>query len=48
MHKKRNYVLPTWLIEMIEKNRYSSKYGLPKKYRYAVVKNGTISFFKWQ
>ncbi len=48
MVEKNNYVLPTWLVEMIVKNRYTSKYRLPKKYSYAVVKNGKISFFKWQ
>jgi hypothetical protein len=46
MKKKSSYMLPTWLIEMIVKKRFTIKYRMAKKYRYAVVRNGKISYFK--
>lgn len=46
MDRKTYYVLPTWLVEMIVKRRFTKKYNLNKKYRYAVVENGKISYFK--
>ncbi|MCL4362929.1 hypothetical protein M1439_00580 [Candidatus Marsarchaeota archaeon] len=46
MRKRKAYVIPTWLREMVVKKRFTIKYKIPERYRYAVVKNGRIRFFK--